>query len=481
MRQAALFFVLLIGVVAAILYVIDLGSSLPVPESAATSARPATSATAEPESTAAGLSQGLRANLDQPLSRLFVQMLIILAAAHLMGQAFKRIGLAAVVGEMAAGVLLGPSLLGLVAPGAFAFVFPADSLGALQLLSQIGICLFMFSVGMDLNAQHVRGKARVAVAVGNASILVPFLFGVLLAYALFTELAGPRATFAGFALFMGISLSITAFPVLVRILQERGMAHTFVGSTAVTCAAFGDVTAWTVMAFVVAIVRSTGLESAVATAALAMLFVALMGLGVRRALPRWLGHERLAREDLSPGTLAAVLLVMLAAALSTEAIGIHALFGAFLAGAVMPETGGFRHKINAHVQRFSTVLLLPLFFAFTGLRTQIGSLEGTQDWTLCLAIIAVATLGKLGATSVAARVTGLSWRQSLQLGALMNTRGLMELIALNIGYDLGILSPRIFTMLVIMALVTTLLTGPLLTLCADRGDGAAGAKKPEHP
>jgi Kef-type K+ transport system membrane component KefB len=469
MRHAFLYVVVLIAVGAAIAAVLDAGSSLPPPEHAA--GAQALSAAAQ---VPAGVLHDLRANLDLPLSRLFVQMLIVLAAAHLVGQAFKRVGLPAVVGEMAAGILLVPSLLGLLAPGAFAFVFPATSLGALQLLSQIGICLFMFSVGMDLDVEHLRGKARAAVAISNVSIVVPFLFGVLLAYFLFSGLAGPRATFVGFALFLGISLSITAFPVLARILQERGIAHTVLGSTAITCAAIGDATAWTVMAFVVAIARSADLGGAVVTVVLALLFIAVMWLGVRRALPRGLGPARLAHDDPAGGTLATVLFVMIAAALTTEVIGIHALFGAFLAGAVMPESAGFRRKINARVQRFSTVLLLPLFFAFTGLRTQVGLVDGVDGWLLCLGIVAVATAGKLGATAVAARFTGMSWPQSLQLGALMNTRGLMELIALNIGYDLGILSPRIFTMLVIMALVTTVLTAPLLTLFGERrGDAPA--------
>lgn len=468
MKQVLLYVILLVSVIIAILALLDLGSSLPMPAGSATNAERAAPTAAPQEPADAGLFQGLRKNLEQPLSRLFVQLLVVIAAAQLLGKAFARMGLSAVVGEMAAGILLGPSLLGLIAPGTFAFVFPANSLGALQLLSQIGICLFMFSVGMELNVQRVRRKAHAAFAVSIVGIVIPFLFGVGLAYFLFTDMAGPRATFAGFALFIGISLSITAFPVLARILQERGMAQTALGGTAITCAAIGDVTAWTIMAFVVALARSTRLDGAVLTVVLALLFIAIMSFGVRRALPRWLGGARLAEEEPSGGTLAAVLFVVVAAALCTEVIGIHALFGAFLAGAVMPQVDGFRHKINARLQRFSSVLLMPLFFAFTGLRTQIGLLEDVQGWLLCLLIIAVATLGKLGASAVAARFTGMSWRESLQLGALMNTRGLMELIALNIGYDFGILSPRIFTMLVIMALVTTLLTAPLLTLFGDR-------------
>jgi len=422
------------------------------------------------------LLQGFAANLQDPLSHLLVQLLAIIVAARLAGSLFKRFGLPAVVGEMAAGIALGPSLFGALLPAAAAFVFPTESLGTLKLLSQIGICLFMFSVGMELNLTHVRSRAKEAVAVSHASIVAPFLLGVGLAYLTFRDLAGPSATFTGYALFMGISMSITAFPVLARILQERGLSKTFLGSTAITCAAVDDVTAWSIMAFVVGIVKSTSLAGAVLTLALALIFIAVMMFGVKRWLPRWLGQERLLREEVSGGTLAVVVGVVLASALSTEVIGIHALFGAFLAGVVMPDTPGFRERITARVEKLSSVLLLPLFFAFTGLRTQMGLLDDLQGWLLCLLIILVATIGKLGASALAARLTGMNWRDSLQLGALMNTRGLMELIVLNIGYDLGILSPRIFTMLVIMALVTTVLTGPLLTLFGQRESHASQAK-----
>jgi Kef-type K+ transport system membrane component KefB len=408
-----------------------------------------------------GLFSALQANLSHPLSQLFVQLLVLIAAARLAGAIFVRLGLPAVVGEMTAGILLGPSLLGHVAPQAFAFIFPADSLGALRLLSQIGICLFMFTVGMELKAEHLRHKVQSAVAVSHASIVLPFVLGTALATVLFDSLAGPQASFQAFALFMGISLSITAFPVLARILQERGMTHTPLGATAIACAAVDDITAWSILAFVVAMSRSASLGAAALSLSLAVVFVAVMLLGVRRLLPRWLD---VAAPEPSSGTLATVVCVMLAASLSTELIGIHALFGAFLAGAIMPDVNDFRDRIRVRVEKFSTVLLLPLFFAFTGLRTEVGLLSGWHDWLICLAIIALATVGKLGATAVAARWTGMGWRDALQLGALMNTRGLMELIALNIGYDLGILSPRIFTMLVVMALVTTFMTGPLLSL-----------------
>jgi Kef-type K+ transport system membrane component KefB len=410
---------------------------------------------------AEGAFDALRANLTHPLSRLFVQLLVVIAAARWVGAAFVRHGFPAVVGEMTAGILLGPSLLGHVWPAAFAFVFPETSLGALRLFSQIGICLFMFTVGMELKSEHLRHKVRAAVAVSHASIVVPFLLGVSLATVLFESLAGPAASFRAFALFMGISLSITAFPVLARILQERGMTHTPLGATAIACAAVDDITAWSIMAFVVAMSRSASLSGAVLSLALALAFVAVMVLAVKRVLPRWLDTG--AAEPTS-GTLAGVVCVMLAASLCTELIGIHALFGAFLAGAVMPDRHDFRQRIRVRVEKFSSVMLLPLFFAFTGLRTEVGLLSGAADWAVCGLVIVLATAGKLGASAVAARWTGMPWRESLQLGVLMNTRGLMELIALNIGYDLGILSPRIFTMLVVMAMATTLMTGPLLNL-----------------
>lgn len=461
MKQIGPYYVLMLLVVgAAIVGVLHLGSSLPAPQGTPAAVEESVAA---PTATSAlsDFGAGLRANFDHPLSRLFVQLLVILAASRALGKIFTRFGQPAVVGEMAAGIVLGPSLFAVMAPGAFARVFPADSLGTLNLLSQIGVCFFMFGVGMELDFGQVRTKVQAAVAVSHASIVFPYLLGVLLAYFLFTHLAAPGATFTGFAMFMGISMSITAFPVLARILQDRGISKTVLGSTAITCAAVDDVTAWSILAFVVAIAKAASLGGSILNLLLVLMLVAIMVFGVRRVLRRWLSSDP--QMEPTKGTLAAVVFVVIAAALSTELIGIHALFGAFLAGAIMPDMSGFRRKISVRVETFSSVLL-PLFFVFTGLRTQIGLLHDLQGWLVCLLIIAVATLGKLGGSTIAARLTGMTWSESLQLGALMNTRGLMELVALNIGYDLGILSPRIFTMLVIMALATTMLAGPLLTL-----------------
>ena len=405
------------------------------------------------------------------LSRLFLQLFVIIAATSLAGTLFTKLGQPAVVGEMITGILLGPSLFGLVAPHAFGFLFAPFTLEPLRLFSQIGVCLFMFAVGMELDVSQLRRQAQTAILVSHSSIVIPYLLGVTLALFIYESLAKPGASFTSFALFMGISMSITAFPVLVRILKDRNLFSTPLGTTATACAAVDDVTAWTILAFVVAIARATSVSAAVFSFTLVIVFVAAMLTLIRPGLYHWLGSTELDRPEPGKTTLAIVLVVVLASAFCTELIGIHALFGAFLAGVIMPRAGGFREKLAVRVETISSVLLLPVFFVFTGLRTQIGLLSTPEDWMICGVIIAVATLGKLGGSAIAARITGMDGRTSWQLGALMNTRGLMELIALNIGYDLGILSQRIFAMLVIMALVTTIMTGPLLALF---GKGESG-------
>ena len=411
----------------------------------------------------ASLLANLRENFQDPLTRLFVQLILIVMAARLCGMGAVRIRQPAVIGEMVAGILLGPSLLGWVWPDLFQFIFPSSSLGALRLFSQIGVCLFMFVVGVELDVSQLKHQARTAVLVSQVSILFPYLLGVVVSLFLFSTLAGPNTTFAAFALFIGISMSITAFPVLARILEERGLTKTPLGSTAIVCAATDDVTAWSILALVVAVAKAKSLASAVFSIGLVVLFVLLMLFWIKPRLPRWIG--RAAHDGGTPGkgVTASVLIFLFASALATDVMGIHALFGSFLAGVVMPARGEFREFLKLRLENFSSVFLLPLFFAFTGLRTQIGLLNDTSGWLICLGLILIATLGKLGGAMVTARLNGVNWIDSFALGALMNTRGLVELIALNIGYDLGILSPRIFTMLVIMALVTTCMTGPFLS------------------
>jgi Kef-type K+ transport system membrane component KefB len=429
--------------------------------------------------TGASLAEAVRATLEQngadPLSRLFLQLFSIIGVSFLVAWIFTRCGQPAVVGEMMAGVLLGPSFFGLLAPHAFQFIFAASSLEPLRLFSQIGVCLFMFAVGMEMNLSELRRKAHTAIVVSHASIITPCLFGVTLALLLYDRLAQPGASFTAFALFMAVSMSITAFPVLIRILQDRRMFKSSLGRAAAACAAVGDVTAWALLAFVVAFAKATNTAAAACCLGLVLIFVAVMLYVIKPNLPGWLGEEALERLDPTKGVLAIVIGIVLASALCTQLIGIRALFGAFVAGLIMPTAGDFRDKLIVRVENISSVLLLPVFFAFTGLRTQIGLLSNTEDWLICLLIIIVATAGKLGGSALTARLTGMDWRESLQLGALMNTRGLMELIALNIGYELGILSQRVFSMLVIMALVTTIMTGPLLTLF---GKKQAGVSRP---
>jgi Kef-type K+ transport system membrane component KefB len=415
---------------------------------------------ASPSSGAAGLTL----NASSALSHLFLQLGVIISASCAVGWAFTRFGQPAVVGEMMAGILLGPSLFGLLAPKAFAFVFAPASLDALRLFSQIGVCFFMFAVGMELNLAQLRHSAHRFLVIGHSSILIPYLCGVVLSLSLYSSYARPGVSFTAFALLIGISMSITAFPVLVRILKDRKLFGSRLGQTATLCAAIGDVTAWCILAFVVAIARAADVKSAGFTLALVAVYVSAMFLIIKPLLRRFLAGALFEELDPTKGVLALVLGVVVVSSLSTEIIGIHALFGAFLAGIVMPAGGGFRKKLTVRVEHFSSVLLLPLFFAFIGLRTQVGLLNGARDWLICLGIIVVATVGKLGGTALVSRIMKMPWRESLQLGALMNTRGLMELIVLNIGYDLGILSLRIFSMLVLMAIVTTLMTGPLLDL-----------------
>ncbi len=321
----------------------------------------------------------------------------------------------------------------------------------------------MFVVGIDLDVAHLKQKADAAVMVSHASILVPFFFGTLLALFVYPTLAPAGVPFSAFALFIGVAMSITAFPVLARILEERGLTQSYLGSTAIACAAVDDVTAWCLLALVVAIIKANGLAAAAVTIGLALGFILLMLLVVRPRTAR-LGARGLGDEGRQKGLVAGILVFAFAAALFTETIGIHALFGAFLAGVTMPNDPALRTFLKERLETFSSAFLLPLFFAFTGLRTEIGLLDDARSWLIAVGIIAVAILGKLGGSMAAARWTGMSWVDSFSLGALMNTRGLVELIALNIGYDLGILTPRIFAMLVLMALVTTFMTGPLLSL-----------------
>lgn len=409
----------------------------------------------------------LTSNLQQPLSILLLQVIVIVAAARLFGRLFNKLGQPSVIGEMVAGIVLGPSLLGALFPTAQSFLFPPSSLDLLKALSQLGVILFMFVVGLDLNMQHLRVKADTAVLVSHASIMMPFLLGIGLSLLIYTSLASPNVSFTAFALFIGVAMSITAFPVLARIIEERGLTKTHLGTTAIACAAVDDVSAWCILAIVVAIAKADGLSSSLMTNFSTLLFIGVM-LCLVKPRTNHLLAERFSRGGTNKGIVAYVLLLVFTSALFTEIIGIHALFGAFLAGVVMPSHEGVRNFLRERLEPFSTSFLLPLFFAFTGLRTQIGLLDDWQSWLMCLAIIGVAVAGKLGGSMIAASWTGMNWQQSFSIGVLMNTRGLVELIVLNLGYDLGILPAKLFGMMVLMALTTTLMTSPLLWLVLAR-------------
>lgn len=402
-------------------------------------------------------------NFRSPLSVLLMQIVVILAAAALFSRLFRRIGQPPVMGEMIAGIVLGPSVLGFFFPQAMAFLFPASSLETLRLLSQIGVVIFMFVVGMELNVRQVKEKGSAAVMISHVSIIVPFILGAGLSLFLYPRLAPPGTSFSGFALFIGVAMSITAFPVLARILEDRGLSQTHLGSIAITCAAVDDVTAWCILALVIAIVQASGITVSLVTIVFTLAFAAAMIFLVRPQLRRMV-KQATGSHVHTRRLIAGVLAFVLISALITETIGIHALFGAFVAGVVMPPSADFRLFLREKLEAFSAAALLPLFFAFTGLRTQISLLNDWQSWALCGVIILVAIAGKLGGSMLMSRWTGMNWTQSFSIGVLMNTRGLVELVVLNIGYDLGILSGRIFAMMVLMALVTTFMTGPLLSL-----------------
>lgn len=400
---------------------------------------------------------------------ILLHVLLTLAAVILLGQLLGRlaglVGQPAVLGEIVAGVALGPSILNHIHPDATSWLLPADAAPHLGTVAQIGAILYMFLVGLELNWKLLRNKAGSAIAISHASIAVPFIFGAALALLLYPRLSSDSVPFTSFALFMGVALSITAFPVLARILTDRGLSKSQLGALALTCAAADDVTAWCLLALVVGVAQSRAVE-ALLVLGLALAFIAVMFLIVRPAMV-WL-TERQRQGEPSHGVLALVFVALLLAALASDAIGIHPLFGAFLLGAVIPHDSDVARAFTQQLGDLVRIALLPAFFAFTGMRTQIDLISGWESWFLCGLIILTATAGKYGGTVTAARLTGCDWRTASALGILMNTRGLMELIVLNIGLDLGVISPTLFAMMVLMALATTFATTPLLTLVLRR-------------
>jgi Kef-type K+ transport system membrane component KefB len=402
-------------------------------------------------------------NIGHPLAILLLQIITIIIAARIFSWLCRKISQPVVIGEIVAGIVLGPSLIGRFFPEISAALFPANSLPNLQFLSQIGLILFMFVIGMELDLKVLRNRANEAVVVSHASIIIPFALGMGLALFTYRTFAPQGVKFLSFSLFMGISMSITAFPVLARMVQERGIHKTHLGALVITCAAVDDITAWSALAAVIAIVKAGSLISALPTLAMALIYLFIM-LKIFRPFLKRIGDLHATRENLSKPIVALFLLVLIISSYATEIIGIHALFGAFMAGTIMPDNQKFKQFLIEKVEDIALVLLLPLFFVYTGLRTQIGLLNDPHLWMICGFIILVAITGKFAGSALAARFVGQNWKNSLTIGALMNTRGLVELVALNIGFELGVLTPEIFAMLVIMALVTTFMTSPSLDL-----------------
>jgi Kef-type K+ transport system membrane component KefB len=427
---------------------------------------------------------------------LLVQLLAVLGAARLAGRLGRSVGQPRVIGEMVAGIVMGPSLLGWLRPGWMQALFPEGRMGPLTALSQLGVILFMFVVGLHLDGDLLRRRAASAVAVSHASILLPFALGLAIAPWLHRDLAGPGVPIVPFALFLGAAMSVTAFPVLARILAEKKMLGTPVGSIAIASAAVGDVTAWCLLAVVVAVARGHGAgDRLIAMVLPAGAYVAAMVFLVRPALRLWQQRRQrrrdaalaLGREAASEGraiagaeAIGASVLLALGSALATEMLGVHALFGAFLAGAIVPRDGGLAQDLASRLEGMVATVLLPLFFASTGLKTQIGLVHGSL-WLVAAAIIAAAVAGKLGGAAAAARFTGMPWRESFAVGVLMNARGLMELVILTVGLDIGVLSPALFTMMVLMALATTIMTSPLLAALVPHGRDAAVSARCDAP
>lgn len=400
-------------------------------------------------------------NLAEPTALLLMQIIAILLVSRLLGFIFVRIGQPTVIAEILAGILLGPSLLGYFSPETYQFLFPAESMPNLNILSQVGLVLFMFVIGMELNLGMLKNKMGATFVISHASIIIPYFLGMLFAYFVYEEFAAGQTRFLFFALFIGISMSITAFPVLARIVQEKGLQKTHLGGIAIISAAFNDVTAWCILAAVIAIAKTGSIVSSLYTIGISIVYILFMMFVIRPFMKK-IGSLYSNTEVINKNVIAFIFLLLTLSAFTTQLIGIHALFGAFLAGVIMPEIPQFRKIIIEKIEDVTLTLLLPLFFVYTGLRTEIGLLNTPHLWWITGLLVLFAVGGKFIGSAFSAKIMGENWKDSLSLGALMNTRGLMEIVVLNIGFEMGILPKTIFVMLVIMALVTTFMTTPLL-------------------
>ena len=447
-------YALLVGVpLLGLLVVLRVGSSLPMPAASwsTAAARPA-----------AGLPDGA---IVLRLGSFLAQIVVILLLARLLGLLLRRVGQPAVVGEMLVGLLLGPSVLGWVAPQAYAALFPVGTVRFLAAASQLGLLLLMFLTGLELRVDDLRGRGFTAILTSHASMATPLFLGGALALSLYPRLGVPGAGFGGFALFLGAAMSVTALPALTRILTERGLRDTQIGTLALACAAMDDVSAWCLLAVVITAARAGSMGALALTLAGTAAFVALMVVVVRPRLAS-LARRHCADGNVNQDILSGIVIVALASAWVTHWIGIHAIFGAFLAGVVMPKSGTFVRAVAQPLESVLLVVLLPLLFATTGIRTSLALGSGSVTLGVLCLMLTVAVAGKFGASALAARVAGLPWHTSLSLGALMNTRGLMGLVIVQVGLDAGVASPPLYALMVVVAIVTTAMTTPALSLLA---------------
>lgn len=394
---------------------------------------------------------------NSPQILFLFQLLIILTVSKFSGFLLSKLGQPKVVGEITAGILLGPSILGNFFPVFSTLTFPQQSISGLKYISEIGLMLFMFTVGLELNLRDIKKEFKSVLIITILSISIPFILGILTAVFLLKEFISLKYSIFSFSLFLGISFCITAFPVLARIILERKLQYTKVGLLAMSSAALNDSVAWFLLSVILAYINSNNLNEVFIRLAAILLYLTLMFLFIKPFLQR---NYHLINKSFTTF----MIMLMLFSSMLTEIIGIHALFGSFIAGIIVSDKVFEKSMIIKKIRDISIVLFLPVFFALSGLRTSIGLLNNFHLWLVFVMILIIAILGKVLACYIASRISGLNWRDSLAIGILMNTRGLIELIILNIGYDLGILNPTLFTILVLMALTTTYMTGPLLKL-----------------
>lgn len=403
------------------------------------------------------------------MTLLLVQVAVVMLVTLACGWVALRLGQSRVIGEILGGILLGPSVFGRFAPHANAALFPEASFSSFEMLSTVGLVLFLFLIGTELEYEHLYRQRTTAAFASGMSIFLPFAMGALLAHSLRIRFAPHGIGNVPFVLFLGIAMSITAFPVLARILEERGLQATKLGTTAILCAAVDDVVAWLLLALALALIGAEGGPSSLPVRLIGLgVYLVVMLFGVKPLLA-WLARRRKSRT-LSYELLGIAVALTLFSAAATEAIGVHPLFGAFMAGVCFPRIEEWQIALRARLDMIVSVLLLPLFFALTGMRTRLDLLNDPAMWLWTGIVLAAAVFGKMGGASLAARFTGQSWREAVALGALLNTRGLVELVVLNIAYKIGAFTPTLFTMMVVMALMTTISTTPILSLMGFRDE-----------